>query len=108
MRHNLYFPTVEQHYNHISKLLRKYITKLIGLYSACDRQVYHITNGCFQWGTCETVIGMGMGNNGMEGGAQDQRWHNMGQGATDLRVTAGRTGGEPGVGTGQHTPEERT
>jgi hypothetical protein len=34
----------------------------VRLYNADGRQVYHINRGCFQWGTCETVVGMGMGN----------------------------------------------
>ncbi len=42
------------------------IVVTVRLYNAGGRQVYHITKGCFQWGTCETVVGMGMEQHGIE------------------------------------------
>jgi hypothetical protein len=65
---------------------RKFDIKVVTvrLYNAGGRQVYHITKGCFQWGTCETVVGMGMGmeQHGMGGIAQDKRCYSMGHDAS--------------------------
>ncbi len=64
-RHNIYFRQQNSNTIKISKYnandRRKFdiIVIMVRLYSAGGRQVYHITRGCFQWGTSETVVGMG-------------------------------------------------
>jgi hypothetical protein len=67
------------------------IVVTVRLYNAGGRQVYHITKGCFQWGTCETVVGMGMGQHWMEiyfgsGLGSDQRSGNETVGYSNLTM----------------------
>jgi hypothetical protein len=85
------------------------IVVTVRLYNAGGRHVYHITKGCFQWGTCETVVGMGIEQHGMGvlhrtrgGTAWDMMHQYKGKGRTD----AG--GGSRGGGGGQHTTADRT
>jgi hypothetical protein len=59
------------------------IVVTVSLYNAGGRQVYHITKGCFQWGTWETVVGRGMEQHGMGGIAQDKKRYSMGHDASE-------------------------